>query len=597
MSNKTTTLLEAKEWLRENPTESAVTAARIYKINVVTLRSSISQDKSATTIKKIGGQNKVLTKAQTEAIKQWIRNQCEQGLGATKKMTFAAICYLRKPEPPPSQSWLNKFIKNELQDFHMIKTKPISQQRVAAQDSEVIRKWFCAFQQFYSNESIKGENIWNMDETGFRIGIPGGQKVIVPCNVTELYTTSPENRISITVIESVSSISIAIAPVIIIPGKMHMESWYHDNLHGNELILLSDTGYTNDELAMIWLDHFIKETKSDIFSEWKVIILDSHTSHTTPELRLKAATCNIHLYSLPSHLTHVLQPLDVGIFQPYKHWHQEAVHTAIRNLDLSYTISSFIRDLPLIRANTFKELTITHAFTNSGIWPIDVMQALKQLQKYAKPITLLNSTSQQQPTTLKDSEIQLQQWNAKIPLLLSSPSRQRYENFISGTEQVLATAQLQELDLKIIQRQVEEQRKQKAISKRTLQKGGHLTVEEARDKIEQKAELITRKASQKAARESKKLQRAVTQDLHKAGVIARKAERHRKKRVAMLTKAGANIPDEIIEPIVDPEASTHEENEGYESKSNSEDESYNESNDGNDSDYGVIIVESRVARV
>jgi hypothetical protein len=104
MSNKTTTLLEAKEWLRENPTESAVTAARIYKINVVTLRSSISQDKSATTIKKIGGQNKVLTKAQTEAIKQWIRNQCEQGLGATKKMTFAAICYLRKPEPPPSQS-------------------------------------------------------------------------------------------------------------------------------------------------------------------------------------------------------------------------------------------------------------------------------------------------------------------------------------------------------------------------------------------------------------------------------------------------------------------------------------------------------------
>jgi hypothetical protein len=122
---------------------------------------------------------------------------------------------------------------------------------------------------------------------------------------------------------------------------------------------------------------------------------------------------------------------------------------------------------------------------------------------------------QQPPTTLKDSEIQLQQWNAKIPLLLSSPSRQRYENFISGTEQVLATAQLQELNLKIIQQQYEEQRKQKATNKRTLQKGGHLTVQEARDKIEQKADLIARKASQKAARESKKLQQAMAQDLHK----------------------------------------------------------------------------------
>jgi hypothetical protein len=89
-------------------------------------------------------------------------------------MTFAAICYLRKPEPPPSQSWLNKFIKDELQDFHIIQTKPISQQRVAAQDSEVIREWFCKFQQFYIFENIKGENIWNMDETGFRIGILGG---------------------------------------------------------------------------------------------------------------------------------------------------------------------------------------------------------------------------------------------------------------------------------------------------------------------------------------------------------------------------------------------------------------------------------------
>jgi hypothetical protein len=31
MLNKTTTLLEAKAWLRENPTESAATAARLIR--------------------------------------------------------------------------------------------------------------------------------------------------------------------------------------------------------------------------------------------------------------------------------------------------------------------------------------------------------------------------------------------------------------------------------------------------------------------------------------------------------------------------------------------------------------------------------------
>jgi hypothetical protein len=393
-----------------------------------------------------------------------------------------------------------------------------------------------------------------MDETGFRVGIPSGQKVIVPRNITDLYTMSPENRVSITVIETVSSTGATIAPVLILPGKMHMESWYHQNLHGRERILLSDTGYTNDELAMIWLKHFIKETKSDANSEWKIMILDSHTSHITPELRLKAATCNIHLYNLPSHLTHILQPLDVGIFRPYKHWHQEAVQTAIRSLDLDYPISSFIRDLPTIRANTFKESTIKHAFKNSGIWPIDVAQALKQLQKYSKPE--LETLSQLPLATLKGSEIQLQEWSAKIPLLLSSPSRERYNNFATTTEQVLAKAQLQELDLIVLQRQVEEQRTRRATNKRTLQKGGHLSVDEAREKIEQKTQLAIEKASQKAARESKKLQRSAALDLHRAGVVARKAERHRKKRVAMLTKARANIPNEIAEPIPDLEALT-----------------------------------------
>ena len=112
--------------------------------------------------------------------------------------------------------------------------------------------------------------------------------MIVPQTITELYTPSPENRISITIIESVCSNGTVIAPVLIIPGKTHMESWYHENLAGKERILLSESGYSNDELAIIWLQHFIKQTKSTKESSWKVMILDSHTSHITLELRLMA---------------------------------------------------------------------------------------------------------------------------------------------------------------------------------------------------------------------------------------------------------------------------------------------------------------------
>ena len=94
-------------------------------------------------------------------------------------MIFAAVCKLRSPQPPSSQSWLTKFIKNELQEYHFITTKPIAQQRTKAQDEPTVINWFHNYLEFVLQRSIQPESIWNMDETGFRVGIPGGERVIV----------------------------------------------------------------------------------------------------------------------------------------------------------------------------------------------------------------------------------------------------------------------------------------------------------------------------------------------------------------------------------------------------------------------------------
>ena len=168
-------------------------------------------------------------------------------------MTFAAICHLRKPLPPLLQSWLTKLFKHQLQDFHFITTKPLVQLYIRAQDEDIVEEWFQRYYIFILKHSIKPESIWNIDETGFRIGIPGGERVIVPRTAKQLYTPSPENRLSITILETVSAVGVVIPPVLVIPGKIHMDSWYHSNLEGTELFLLSDTGYSNTQLALDWL--------------------------------------------------------------------------------------------------------------------------------------------------------------------------------------------------------------------------------------------------------------------------------------------------------------------------------------------------------
>jgi hypothetical protein len=44
-----------------------------------------------------------------------------------------------------------------------------------------------------------------MDELGARIGCPRGEHVIVPIEVKELYTASPENRKSVMIIKTIQA--------------------------------------------------------------------------------------------------------------------------------------------------------------------------------------------------------------------------------------------------------------------------------------------------------------------------------------------------------------------------------------------------------
>lgn len=96
------------------------------------------------------------------------------------------------------------------------------------------------------------------------------------------------------------------------------------------------------------------------------------------ECQLKAQEHNILPFYFPSHLTHVLQPLDTGIFRPWKHYHSLAIQSALRSLDFEYTITSFMRDLTSMREQTFKWHTIMNSFKNSGIWPVPAKQGIKK---------------------------------------------------------------------------------------------------------------------------------------------------------------------------------------------------------------------------
>jgi len=70
-------------------------------------------------------------------------------------------------------------------------------------------------------------------------------------DIKELYSISPEDRQSITIIEDISATGYNdIPPFIIVQGQYHMKSWYKDGLKRGEKVITSQTGFSNKEIAL-----------------------------------------------------------------------------------------------------------------------------------------------------------------------------------------------------------------------------------------------------------------------------------------------------------------------------------------------------------
>jgi hypothetical protein len=284
-----------------------------------------------------------------------------------------------------------------------------------------------------------------MDESGARVGYPAGEHITIPIDVKELYTASPKNRKSVTIIETtIADGKEPLLPFVVTPGKRIMDNWVAAELIGTGQVTCSDTGYTNNDIAMDYLDHLIKFSHAGPDKPWKILLLDSHESHHTDAFQLKAAENHIKLFPFPSHLTHALQPLDVGIFRPWKHYHTLAIQAALRSLDSEYTITSFFRDLKTIRQQTMQYHTIVNSFLSSGMWPPSAKAGIKKMRSYQKKKLTINNEEDgdlelpalppTRPDEIWTTSATVRALGDRDPTMFSDPSIQLFHNTMRSVD-------------------------------------------------------------------------------------------------------------------------------------------------------------------
>ncbi|XP_062331300.1 uncharacterized protein LOC134031609 [Osmerus eperlanus] len=140
-------------------------------------------------------------------------------------------------------------------------------------------------------------------------------RVLVKKGCKHPYKQAPGTRDHITVLACLNAAGGDIPPFVIygngFPGGAYTTGAPRGTLFGK-----SPSGYIDSELFRRWFqDHFIKHA---VRERPLLLIFDGHKSHLDLEVINTARREGVVLLCLPPHLSHVLQPLDVGLFPPLK---------------------------------------------------------------------------------------------------------------------------------------------------------------------------------------------------------------------------------------------------------------------------------------
>jgi hypothetical protein len=237
-----------------------------------------------------------------------------------------------------------------------------------------------------------------------------------------------------------------------------------------------------------WLRRcFEPATRDKADGKKRIPICDGHGSHVTAGFIRHCRENNIELLILPSHSSHITQPLDVAVFGPLKKAMaaelQKIIHTEIHRVQKAEWTAAYIR----ARSKAFSTSNIFSAFSGTGLFPFCPQKVVRRIPE----IEDLQSTSSESDTkepfpldpslipsspdnvwSFQEARTALSQYMTE-DTAFKSPVRKYVDRFAKSSEQLWARNSILETRFKAL-REVNTQRKLRETGARAVLKGKHI---------------------------------------------------------------------------------------------------------------------------
>ena len=253
-------------------------------------------------------------------------------------------------------------------------SQPLDLNRARALCPQSVEQFYHNLESLYQQHNYETLQVWNCDESGAQANKTEEGVVLALRGTRSVHTIVPNERQWISVLVSINSIGHTMPSYYVFKGKRQRQEFISSCENG-ACIRMQENGYMDAANFNKWMDYFLNYHKSRgnlSLTKRMVLILDGHKSHVTLEVLQKEKAHGLDMVSLPSHISHALQPLDISYFKPFKQsfrayrdaWRRQNIGKKVGKQELAQWVS-----LGLQKALTPKN--IQNGFRTAGIQPLN----------------------------------------------------------------------------------------------------------------------------------------------------------------------------------------------------------------------------------
>lgn len=379
--------------------------ARTYGVPPATLARKV---KDRSTQGKRSGPSTVLDAAEEEDIVQWIFDRAKMGLPVSKDDLIDAVeTYLsstNKPNPfianRPGRHWYEGF-KRRHPDLTIRTPQHLSHKR-ADVTQEDLQDWFEEQKNYLSCKNlldISPTRVFNCDETNVAL-CPKSNKILTKKGSLTAYKITDDVKLGITVLFTYSASGKRAPPMILFPYKEKLPRSIIAKIPTGWGVGISDNGWMTLELFYEYMTNVFYPWLLQEQIEFPVVLyLDNHSSHITMPLVKFCREKKIEIIGLYPNSTHIMQPLDIAFFHPFKEawkktvtrWKTEKNMKELKKEDVGIVLKQTLESMQ-------EEDIIKNGFRATGLVPfnpnaVDYDILDKKKEKSKQPVSASHGES------------------------------------------------------------------------------------------------------------------------------------------------------------------------------------------------------------